>query len=162
MKEFKDKINRLKKKKAKKQPYKINKKEVLDNSEALYDGLEIIIDAFERRVFEYEGRPVIDLDYDSGAYGLTTKELQMFKKFFKYDNLNKLWKALMDADKEKHDELLNNLKIKQTVLNEQIDIKTGVERRWLENLANTVEDILDSVRENRHLRVSEIPNLESE
>ena len=68
----------------------------------------------------------------------------------------------MDADKEKHDELLNNLKIKQTVLNEQIDIKTGVERRWLENLANTVEDILDSVRENRHLRVSEIPNLESE
>ena len=162
MKEFKDKINRLKKKKAKKQPYKINKKEVLDNSEALYDGLEIIIDAFERRVFEYEGRPVIDLDYDSGAYGLTTKELQMFKKIFKYDNLNKLWKALMDADKEKHDELLNNLKIKQTVLNEQIDIKTGVERRWLENLANTVEDILDSVRENRHLRVSEIPNLESE
>ena len=162
MKEFKDKINRLKKKKAKKQPYKINKKEVLDNSEALYDGLEIIIDAFERRVFEYEGRPVIDLDYDSGAYGLTTKELQMFKKFFKYDNLNKLWKALMDTDKEKHDELLNNLKIKQTVLNEQIDIKTGVERRWLENLANTVEDILDSVRENRHLRVSEIPNLESE
>ena len=129
MKEFKDKINRLKKKKAKKQPYKINKKEVLDNSEALYDGLEIIIDAFERRVFEYEGRPVIDLDYDSGAYGLTTKELQMFKKNFKYDNLNKLWKALMDADKEKHDELLNNLKIKQTVLNEQIDIKTGVERR---------------------------------
>ena len=162
MKEFKDKINRLKKKKAKNQPYKINKKEVLDNSEALYDGLEIIIDAFERRVFEYEGRPVIDLDYDSGAYGLTTKELQMFKKLFKYDNLNKLWKALMDADKEKHDELLNNLKIKQTVLNEQIDIKTGVERRWLENLANTVEDILDSVRENRHLRVSEIPNLESE
>ena len=162
MKEFKDKINRLKKKKAKKHPYKINKKEVLDNSEALYDGLEIIIDAFERRVFEYEGRPVIDLDYDSGAYGLTTKELQMFKKIFKYDNLNKLWKALMDADKEKHDELLNNLKIKQTVLNEQIDIKTGVERRWLENLANTVEDILDSVRENRHLRVTEIPNLESE
>ena len=53
MKEFKDKINRLKKKKAKKQPYKINKKEILDNSEALYDGLEIIIDAFERRVFEY-------------------------------------------------------------------------------------------------------------
>ena len=37
--------------------------------------------------------------------------------------------ALMDTDKEKHDELLNNLKIKQTVLNKQIDIKTGVERR---------------------------------
>ena len=68
----------------------------------------------------------------------------------------------MDTDKEKHDELLNNLKIKQTVLNKQIDIKTGVERRWLENSANTVEDILDSVRRNRYLRVSEIPDLESE
>ena len=70
--------------------------------------------------------------------------------------------ALMDTDEEKHDELLNNLKIKQTVLNKQIDIKTGVECRWLENSANTVEDILDSVRRNRHLRVSEIPDLESE
>ena len=69
MKKFKDEINRLKKKKSKKQPYKINKKEVLDNSEALHDGLEIIVDAFERRLFEYGGRPVIDLDYDSGAYG---------------------------------------------------------------------------------------------
>ena len=39
----------------------------------------------------------------------------------------------MDADKEKHDTLLNDLKIKQTVLNEQIGIKTCVERKRLEN-----------------------------
>ena len=35
----------------------------------------------------------------------------------------------MDADKEKHDELLKDLKIKQTVLEEQINIKIDVERR---------------------------------
>ena len=29
----------------------------LENSDALYDGAKIIIDAFERGVFEYGGRP---------------------------------------------------------------------------------------------------------
>ena len=68
----------------------------------------------------------------------------------------------MDADKEKHDPLLNDLKIKQTVLNEQIGIKTCVERKRLENLVNTVKDILDGVRGNRDLHVLEIPDLENE
>ena len=68
----------------------------------------------------------------------------------------------MDADKEKHDTLLNDLKIKQTVLNEQIGIKTCVERKRLENLVNTVKDILDGVRGNRDLHVLEIPDLENE
>ena len=68
----------------------------------------------------------------------------------------------MDADKEKHDKLLNDLKIKQTVLNEQICIKTCVEHKRLENLANTVKDILDGVRGNRDLHVLEIPDLENE
>ena len=68
----------------------------------------------------------------------------------------------MDADKEKHDTLLNDLKIKQTVLNEQIGIKTCVERKRLENWVNTVKDILDGVRGNRDLHVLEIPDLENE
>ena len=68
----------------------------------------------------------------------------------------------MDADKEKHDTLLNDLKIKQTVLNEQIGIKTCVERKRLENLVNTVKDILDGVRGNGDLHVLEIPDLENE
>ena len=68
----------------------------------------------------------------------------------------------MDADKEKYDTLLNDLKIKQTVLNEQIGIKTCVERKRLENLVNTVKDILDGVRGNRDLHVLEIPDLENE
>ena len=162
MKEFRDKIDRLKGKKAKKELYGTNKKEVLKNAEALYDRLKIIRDAFERRVFEYGGRLVIDVDYDSGTYGLTTKKLQMFKKLFKYDNPNELWNVLMHADKEKHDELLNDLKIKETVLNEQINTKIGVERRKLENLANIVEDILGSIRENKDMHFLEIPDLESE
>ena len=86
----------------------------------------------------------------------------MFKKTFKYDNPNKLWKALMDADKKEYNELLHNLKNKQTVLEEQIDIKIGTERRRFESLADTIEDILDSVREDRDLSVSKIPDLESE
>ena len=68
----------------------------------------------------------------------------------------------MDADKKEYNELLHNLKNKQTVLEEQIDIKIGTERRRLESLADTIEDILDSVREDRDLSVSKIPDLESE
>ena len=68
----------------------------------------------------------------------------------------------MDANKKEYNELLNNLKIKQIVLEEQTDIKIGTEDRRLESLADTVEDILDSVREDRNLSVSKIPNLESE
>ena len=162
MKEFRDEIDRLKGKKAKKEPYKTNKKEVLKNAEALYDGLKKIMDAFERRVFECGGCPVIDVDYDSGTYGLTTKILQIFKKLFKYDNPYELWNALMHADKEKHDELLSNLKIKETVLNKQINIKIGVECRKLENLANIVGDILDSIRESKDVHFLEITDLESE
>ena len=59
-------------------------------------------------------------------------------------------------------ELLNDLKIKETVLNKQINIKIGVERRKLENLANIVGDIVDSIRENKDVHFLEIPDLESE
>ena len=59
MKEFRDEIDGLKGKKTKKEPYKTNKKEVLKNAEALYDGLKKIVDAFERRVFDYGGRPIM-------------------------------------------------------------------------------------------------------
>ena len=120
------------------------------------------MNAFERGVFEYGGRPQLDIDYDSGTYDLTGKELQMFNKLFKYDNPDKLWNALMDADKEKYDELLSDLKIKQIVLEEQIDIKTGTERRTLEKLADTVKDNLVSVREKRDMHDSKIPDLEGE
>ena len=105
MKEFGDEITRLDNKKTKKEPNKRNKKEVLENAEALYDGVDVIVDAFERRVFEYGDRLEVDVNYDSGAYGLTIKELQMFKKLFKCHNPNELWNALMVADKEKYDEL---------------------------------------------------------
>ena len=58
---------------------------------------------------------------------------------------NNLRYALMDGDKEKYDELLNDLKIKQTVLKNQINTKIGVERTRLENLVNAVKDIFHSV-----------------
>ena len=45
----------------------------------------------------------------------------MFKKNFKYYNPNELWNVLMDGDRREYDELLNDLKIKQSVLSEQIN-----------------------------------------
>ena len=70
----------------------------------------------------------------------------MFKKLFNYANPSELWNDLMYTDEEKYVELLNDLKIKQKVLN---DIKTGTESERLVNLVNTVEDILDNVRGKR-------------
>ena len=70
----------------------------------------------------------------------------MFKKFFKYDNADELRDILIDADKEEYAELLNDLKIKQTVLKDEIKIKIGVERTRLEHLVNTFKDILDIVK----------------
>ena len=52
----------------------------------MYNGLNIIVDAFEKQIFEYEDRPKIDVDYDLDTYDLTDKELQLFKKLFKYNN----------------------------------------------------------------------------
>ena len=47
LKELKNDINSLKRKKAKNQLYKTNKKDALENAEALYNGLNTIVDAFE-------------------------------------------------------------------------------------------------------------------
>ena len=140
----------------------MNKRDVLENAEALYNGLNIIVDAFERLVFEYGGRPEIDVDYGSDTYDLTDRELQMFKKLFNYDNPDELRGALMDADKKECVELLNDLKIKQAVLKDQIKSKIGVERTRLENLVNNVEDILDNVIKRHNIFGLEIPDLESE
>ena len=50
MEEFKKEINMLEKKKIKKEPYKKNKEDVLKNPNALYKGLDIIVDAFEKHL----------------------------------------------------------------------------------------------------------------
>ena len=107
IKEFKNETDRLKKKKS---PTK--NKDVLKNANALYNGLNIIVDAFEKQIFEYDGHSRIDVDYDSDAYGLTDKELEMFKNFFKYYKPNELRNALINADEKKY-ELKNDIKIKQ-------------------------------------------------
>ena len=44
--------------------YRSNKKDVLKNAEALYNGLNIIADAFESRIFESEYRSEIDVNID--------------------------------------------------------------------------------------------------
>ena len=49
LKELKNDINSLKRKKVKNQLYKTNKKDALENAEALYNGLITIVDAFENR-----------------------------------------------------------------------------------------------------------------
>ena len=141
LREFQGEINRLMNKKTKKEPCKRNKKDVLKNTEALYDGIKIIEVAFVRQVFSYGGRSKIDVDYDLETYGLTKREFEIFKNLFSYDNPNELWNALMDTDKEKYAELLNDLKIKQNLLDEQINIKTDIERERLVSLVDTVEDI---------------------
>ena len=64
----------------------------------------------------------------------------------------------MDGDRREYDELLNDLKIKQSVLSEQINTNTGVERIRLKHLVNVVEDILDDVRGKKDLHLLEIPD----
>ena len=174
MKEFKNEIDRLKRKKAKKQSYKTNKKDVLENAKAWYNGLNIIVDAFDRDLFRSINHPFIDADYDSNndqepdllaasgsniyeSYGLTDKELQVFKKLFGCKNPEELRQALIEATDEKYNDVLKELNIKLTVLRDQTKIKTGVSRTRLENLVNVVEDILDGVRWGNN-----IPDLESE
>ena len=63
----------------------------LENADTLHGGVKIIIDAFERGVFEYGGCPRTDVNYDLETYGSTNKEFQMFKKLFNYANPNTLW-----------------------------------------------------------------------
>ena len=65
----------------------------------------------------------------------------------------------MYTDWEKYVELLNDLKIKQRVLNEEIDTKTGIERERLVNSVNTVKYILDNVGGKRDMYDSEILDL---
>ena len=85
----------------------------------------------------------------------------MSRKFFKYNNPNKLRAALIDVDEKKY-ELKNNLKLHK--MNEQIDkIKTGVIHTRLKNLLNAVENVLNDVigRESGLIN-AEMPELESE
>ena len=77
------------------------------------------MDAFEKGIFEHEGCARIDVYYDLDAYDLIDKELQMFKKFLKYDSPNELRNALIDADEKKYYELKNDIKITQNVLKEE-------------------------------------------
>ena len=64
LKEFKNEIESLKRRKARKQSYKINKKDALENAEVLYKGLDIIVDTFENQIFEIKYHPQIDVDID--------------------------------------------------------------------------------------------------
>ena len=169
LKEFNNKIDSIKRKNAKKQLYKTNKKDVSENTEALYNGLNIIVDAFENWIFESKYCPEIDIDIDTtpdsntyGSHGLTKKELQMFKKRFSYKNPEELRQTLIETTDEKYNEFLKALNIKLTVLKKQINTKTGISCTRLENLVNVVEDILDSVRWHDNIPDLEIPDLESE
>ena len=57
LKEFKNETYSLKGKKVKKPSYKVNKHDTLENAEALYNGLNIIVNAFENGIFESKYRP---------------------------------------------------------------------------------------------------------
>ena len=175
MKEFKYEINRLKGKKAKKQTYKIDKRDGLENAEALYNGLNIIIETYKNRIFESKYRPNIDVDNNLSnnqesdsfsasdpkiyeSHNLTDRELQMFRRFFGYGNPEELKYALIGANsKKKCNEILNDHNIKQTVLRDQIKTKIGVSRTRLENLVKVAEDILDRTK-----LYNNMPELESE
>ena len=119
----------------------------------MYNGLNIIADAFENRIFEIKYRPEIDVDIDSTSdsdayetHGLTDKWLQIFRKRFSKKNPEKLRQALIETTDEKYNGLLKLLNIKLSVLKDQIKTEVGVERTRLEHLVNTVEGILDNVR----------------
>ena len=153
LKEFKNEIDSLKRKKAKNQSYKANKNSVLQNAEALYNGLNIIVDAFEIRIFESKYRSEFDVDIHSTSgsdpyefHCCTDKELKMFKNFFSCENPMELRQTLIETTDEKYNELLKDLDIKLAFLKDQINTNIGVSRTRLYNLVNAVEDILDSVR----------------
>ena len=94
-------------------------------------------------------------DYE--CYGLADKELQIFRKFSGYRNLEELRQTLTEAIDEKYNDLLKDFSIELTVLKDQIKINTGVSHTRLGNLVSGVEDILDSVRWRDN-----VPDLESE
>ena len=109
LKEFKNEIESLKRRKARKQSYKINKKDALENAEVLYKGLDIIVDAFENQIFEIKYHPEIDVDidptHDSNTYeshDLTKKEFRMFKKLFHYKNPEELRQVFTETTDEKY------------------------------------------------------------
>ena len=115
MKEFNNKIDSIKRKNAKKQLYKTNNKDVSENTEALYNGLNIIVDAFQNQIFESKHFPEIDVGIDTTldsntyeSHGLTKKELQMFKKRFNYKNSEELRQTLIETTDEKYNETLYN------------------------------------------------------
>ena len=83
LKEFKNEIDSLKRKTAKKQSYKINKKDTLENAEALYNGLNIIVDTCENRIFESKYRPEFDVDNDATPDSNTYESHHLTKKKFK-------------------------------------------------------------------------------
>ena len=164
LKEFKNEIDSLERKKAKKQSNKINKKDPLGNAETLYNGLNIIANAFENRIFESKQHPEINVDIDptpdSNTYeshGLTKKELETFRKLFSYKNPEELRQTLVETTDEKYNELLKDLNITITVLKNYFNTKTSVSRTRKKHLVNVVEDILDRVRWRGN-----IPDLESE
>ena len=129
---LKNKIDKLKRKKSKektkkKQSYKKKKKNnVLENAEALYNGLNMIIEAFENWIFESKDRPEIDVNYDLKhdqksdllatsdyeSHGLTDKQLQMFRKFFSYKNPKELRQTVVEITDEKCNKILKALNIK--------------------------------------------------
>ena len=164
MKEFKNDIDRLRNKRRQRNSHtKYTKKYVLENVEALHNGLNIIVEAFENQIFESKYRLDIDVDIDPTpdsytykSHGLTDKELQMFRKLFGYKKPLKSRKALTEATDEEYNEFLKDFNIKLTVLKDQINTNTGVSRTRLENLVNAVEDILDSVRWHDNIPVIEI------
>lgn len=115
MKEFKDQIDWIVRKKAKKLTYK-NLKDVFKNAKVLYNAINVIMDAFQKRVFVTPQRPDVEVSSESSTNdedgsifasprevtprsvisdlnindfntnGLTDKELQIFRKRFGYED----------------------------------------------------------------------------
>ena len=115
------------------------------------------MDAFEKGIFEQEGRARIDVYYDLDAYDLIDKELQMFKKILKYDSPNELRNALIDADEKKYYELKNDIKITQNVLKEETGNEISAKSTRLKKLVNVIKDILNS-----EIKSTSMPHLEKE
>ena len=129
MKEFKDQIDWIARKKAEKLTHN-NLKDLFKNAKILYNRMNVIMDAFQKRVFVTPQRPDVEVSSESSTddedgsifasprevtprsvisdfnindfstHGLTDKELQIFRKRFGYENPEELEQALMKADTE--------------------------------------------------------------
>ena len=122
LKEFKNELDRLERKKATKH-YKEKKDRVLENAKTLYGGIKIIADAVKNTYFPPKYNPNFSLyeeesneesNDESGLVNFTERKkeginIDLFKKHFTFRNPTDMLKALAKTKSQKDNKELVNM-----------------------------------------------------